>query len=257
MKFKSKGWPLDDDGMDKACGLLGVSEAHIWAVLTVETRGFGYFPDRRPQILFERHIFHRMTGGVFDETDPDLSHRNSGGYIGGPKEYSRLKRAIKLDREAALKSTSWGISQVMGFNSDKAGFPSVVEMVKAMVKDETSQLIAMVHFIENSGLSSPLRRQNWVSFARGYNGSGFKRNEYDTRLAAAYAKYKITLPDLTFRCAQSALFFLGINPGPIDGLRGRRTRSALLLFQEQGGLAETGELDQATEQRLMASAFGG
>lgn len=256
MKFTSKGLPLDDQGMDEVCDLLGVAEPEIWAILTVETRGFGFFNNRSPQILFERHIFHRLTNGRYDDVNPSISHGNSGGYDGGTKEYKRLRAAMKLDKEIALQSASWGIGQIMGFNHHKGGFSSVSEFVKRMVRDENSQLVAMAQFIQNSGLASALQRINWVSFARGYNGKNFKKNEYDTRLAAAYAKYRITLPDLSLRRAQAALIFLGYNPGPVDGLRGRRTRSALMLFQEQSGIAETGELDGSTEVVLCKSAFG-
>jgi peptidoglycan hydrolase-like protein with peptidoglycan-binding domain len=124
-----------------------------------------------------------------------------------------------------------------------------------MVKNEESQLLAAASFIRSLGLHAALRRQDWVSFARGYNGKDFKRNEYDTRLAAAHTKFKTMLPDLELRTAQCALVYSGFDPGPVDGMRGRRTRSALVDFQESQQLAVTGELDDATEARLLAEAF--
>lgn len=255
MKFKSKGQPLSDAGLDSICDLLGVPDAAIWAILTVETRGFGFFYDRCPQILFERHIFHKYTNGKFSQDNGDISAIEGGGYIGGPSEYKRLKKAMKLNQEAALMSTSWGIAQVMGFNYEIAGFNSVNAMVKGMVKDETQQLLAMANFIKGNDLAGVLQSRDWVSFARRYNGPGFKKNEYDTRLAAAYAKYEIILPDLSLRSAQAALGYLGFNPGPVDGLRGRRTHSALLLFQQKEGLTVTGELNRETEDKLIDMAF--
>jgi peptidoglycan hydrolase-like protein with peptidoglycan-binding domain len=80
-------------------------------------------------------------------------------------------------------------------------------------------------------------------------------NEYDTRLAAAYAKYRTSLPDLALRTAQAALLYLGIDPGPIDGLHGRRTRAAVVAFEERFGMGVTGELDHDTESKLLAEAF--
>jgi len=256
MNFQSQGRPLSDEGMDQTCSTLGVSESEVWAVLTVETRAFGFFQDRRPQILFERHIFHRLTNGTHDSAHAGISNAKAGGYVGGSGEYTRLENAMSLDREAALQSASWGIGQVMGFNYQVAGFVNIDNMVAAMVKDENAQLLAVANFIKGNNLAGALQRQNWVSFARGYNGAEFKKNEYDTRLAAAHAKYKIILPDLALRTAQAALVYLGIDPGPIDGFRGRRTRSALMQFQEQSGLPETGELDHDTESKLLAEAFG-
>jgi hypothetical protein len=255
MDFQSKGRPLSDEGMDRVCSTLGVSEPEVWAVLTVETRGFGLLQDRRPQILFERHIFHRLTDGRHDSEDTNISNAKAGGYIGGPSEYTRLETAMRLDREAALQSASWGIGQVMGFNFKVAGFAGIDEMVAAMVKDEDAQLLAMANFIKGNNLAGALQHRSWASFARGYNGPGFKKNEYDTRLAAAHAKYSVILPDLSLRTAQAALMYLGIDPGPIDGLRGRRTRSGLIRFQEQSGLPETGELDDDTENKLLDTVF--
>jgi len=255
MKFKSQGRPLSDEGMDHVCNTLSVSEPEVWALLTVETRGFGFLQDRRPQILFERHIFHKLTKGKHDTADSNISYAKPGGYAGGPGEYSRLEKAMKLDREAALQSASWGIGQVMGLNFKVAGFATIDAMVADMVKDENAQLLAIANFIKGKNLAGALQRRNWVSFARGYNGRDYKKNEYDTRLAAAHAKYKILLPDLPLRTAQAALLYLGIDPGPVDGFRGRRTRSALTQFQERVKLPETGDLDRDTERMLLAEAF--
>lgn len=257
MNFQDQGRPLSDQGMDRVCETLGVAEPEVWAVITVETRGFGFLRDRRPQILFERHIFHRLTEGRYDAENADISNKNPGGYIGGSAEYTRLEKAMAFDRDLALQSASWGIGQVMGFNCEVAGFADVNAMVADMVKGEDAQLLAMAQFITGNHLAGALQRHNWPSFARGYNGKHFKKNEYDTRLAASYAKYKTILPDLTLRIAQSALLYLGFEPGPIDGLRGRRTRSALIQFQERYGLPVTGELDEETESKLFSEAWSG
>ena len=50
--------------------------------------------------------------------------------------------------------------------------------------------------------------------------------------------------------AQEKLASLGINPGPVDGIAGRATRAAVLKFQQQNGLPPTGDLDQATLDKL-------
>ncbi|MCU1238316.1 MAG: Peptidoglycan-binding domain 1 protein [Candidatus Solibacter sp.] len=41
--------------------VVGAGAAEIWTVLAVETKGFVYLSDRRPAILFERHILHQQT----------------------------------------------------------------------------------------------------------------------------------------------------------------------------------------------------
>jgi peptidoglycan hydrolase-like protein with peptidoglycan-binding domain len=50
--------------------------------------------------------------------------------------------------------------------------------------------------------------------------------------------------------AQSKLAALGIDPGPFDGIAGGGTRTAVLAFQKQSGIPETGVLDQATLDKL-------
>ena len=78
-EFAGEGLPMSADGMTNGCDRLGVKAAEIWAVLTVETMGSGFLPDRRPQILFERHIFRRETDGAFDRTAPEVSNPAAGG----------------------------------------------------------------------------------------------------------------------------------------------------------------------------------
>ena len=149
--------------------------AEIWTVLAVETKGFGYLENRRPAILFERHYFHRLTGGAFDAF-PAISSSTPGGYLGGMREYDRLLQAVSLDRHAALSSASWGIGQIMGSNFAQAGFTSVEEMVDAMVQSEDHQLTAMARFVCSTGLHKALGKHDWAAFARGYNGPSYLKN---------------------------------------------------------------------------------
>jgi N-acetylmuramidase/Putative peptidoglycan binding domain len=255
MEFQGTGAPLNQGGLDQVCDSLRVTPPEVWAVVAVETRGVGFLRQRRPVILFERHIFHRRTGGRFDEVDSSISSPNSGAYKGGAAEYGRLEKAMVLDRQAALESTSWGIGQIMGFNHGIAGFATVEDMVDAMLKDETSQLLAVASFIKRNNLDGALRRQDFTAFARGYNGAGFAKNKYDARLAAAHAKFSTLLPDVTLRSIQVALWYVGFDPGPVDGVPGKITRSAVLGYQEKVGLPATGECDAATQAKLFAEAF--
>jgi len=227
MNFTGKANPLSQQGLETACQLLCTGPAEIWTLLTVETKGCGYLPDRRPVILFERHIFHKQTGGAHGSPEP-------GGYLGGAKEYDRLEEAMALDPHAALNSASWGIGQVMGFNSKLAGFPSVKSMVEAMISDEDAQLIAVAHYLRAEKLDRFLAAHQWEAFAMGYNGPKYKENNYDTKLAAAYAAFSTgPLPQIEVRQAQMLLTFLGFNPGSIDGIPGKLTTAAAIQFTQQ------------------------
>jgi hypothetical protein len=254
MDFAGDGLPLSETGFTAVTDLLGVEPAALWACLRVETSGCGFMSDRRPGILFERHIFHRQTNGRFDQTAPEVSNASPGGYgAGGAHQYDRLAAAIALDRRAALRSASWGIGQVMGFHAETLGFADVEALVAAMVKAEDDQLRAMAGFIKTSGLDRAMQNKDWTAFARGYNGSNFAINQYDTKLAQQFAQLVARgLPDLGIRSAQLLLMYRGFDPGPVDGLMGNRTRTALSEFQATAGLAVTGLADDATLARLGA-----
>jgi hypothetical protein len=254
-EFIGSAKPISEDGMRSAIDPVRVGLPELWAVLRVETRGCGFLPDRRPQILFERHIFHRETQGRFDAMAPGVSHPTPGGYgAGGAHQYDRLAEATSLDPSAALRSASWGIGQVMGFNAQDLGYQNVEVMVKAMVDSEDGQLDAMVRFIAHHGLDRAMRQRDWTAFARGYNGPSFAENHYDEKLEKEFADLSARgLPDLRVRTAQVYLMYGGFDPGPIDGEIGDRTRGALKQFQGHAGLPATGELDEATLAKLTAS----
>ena len=249
-EFLGKSQALSPDGLASVADSLSVKAPEIWAVLAVETSGCGFLPDRRPDILFERHVFHRLTGGRFD--DGEISAPSAGGYgPGGAHQYDRLSRALEKDRMAALKSASWGIGQLMGENFMPCGFPDVEAMVTNMVESEDAQLLAVASFLKASRLDLPLKTHDWTSFARGYNGPDFSRNSYDSRLRGEFQKYSVgPLPDLQVRAAQLYLTYAGFHPGPVDGVLGPRTRAALRDFQQRESLDQTGEADDETLDRL-------
>jgi len=250
-QFRGLGAPLDSDGFHAVAERLRVGTPEIWAVLNVETRGCGFLPDRRPAILFERHVFSRRTNGKFDDAHPDISNPLAGGYgAGGAAQYDRLHRAVTLNRAAALESASWGIGQVMGFNAPKVGYADVEAMVAAMTDTENAQLLCVAEYLVVNKLDNALRAHDWAGFARGYNGSDYAINSYDIRLAAGYQKMFLgPAPDLVLRAAQMYLIYLGYVPGPVDGVMGRLTRSALNEFREKIGAPQT---DHIGEEEIAA-----
>ena len=236
-KFAGAAEPLTAQGFRKVLADLDVEIPELLAVLAVESKACGYLPDRRPIILFERHIFHKRTGGRFSRSNPDISSPEPGGYAGLAREYPRLEQAAKLDRTVALMSASWGAGQIMGFNYAAAGFANVETMVAAMQESEDAQLTAIANFIESEGLTRLLRARDWAAFARKYNGPAYAKNKYDVRLAGAYEQYASgALPNIDVRRAQLYLTYLGYAPGAIDGLHGKLSRSAVAAFRAASGL---------------------
>ena len=95
-------------------------------------------------------------------------------------------KAMVIDEESALKSTSWGMFQIMGFNHKLAGFDTIYEFIEYIKISEKNQLEAFFIFLRKSKCFKYLKSMDWAKFARCYNGSGFKKNGYDSKLKRAY-----------------------------------------------------------------------
>lgn len=168
----------------------------IKAVIAVESAGRGFADDGRPIILYEPHIFSERTGHRFDRSNPEISYPKWGALPypkGQAAQWRRLDEASGLDHRAAAEATSWGLFQIMGFNAAWCGYgtkgdPDVHGFCLAMARDERTQLDAFVAFLVAKGLDIPLRDHDWSAFARGYNGPGYMKNAYHTKLADAWLK---------------------------------------------------------------------
>ena len=253
MSFTGQSLALTADGLAAAASTLNVKAPEIWAVLSVETHGTGFLADRRPQILFERHFFSRLTGHQFDASHPGISDQTPGGYgATGSHQYDRLNEAFSLNQDAALQSASWGMGQIMGANHQAAGFADAASMVTAMTNSEDAHLSAMVNFLIANHLDKYLAAHDWASFARGYNGPNYAINRYDVQLNGFYQKYVAgAFPDLNVRAAQIYLQFKGFDPHGIDGVAGQGTISAVKAFQNSIGANPTGIIDDDLLAALM------
>ncbi len=182
----------------KSAELLGVESAVIKAVAEVESNGEGFLQDGKPKILFEPHIFWKQLRrkGIIPENyikgNEDILYPTWQSWKYGPvsKQHDRLNRAIKINREAALSSASWGKFQIMGFNCNKCDCSSVEEFITHMGINEDEHLKAFICYIKSTFLDDELRARDWKGFARAYNGKFYWKNNYDKKLEAAYLKYK-------------------------------------------------------------------
>ena len=251
----------------KAAEKLGVEVAVVKAVTAVEARGSGFIRNTDlPCILFEGHWFHKFTRGIHDNHYPHLSYAKwtKAHYKGGRGEYDRLIEAIGIcdEPDAALKSCSWGMFQIMGFNHEMAGYDDVKEYVNEMSMTEGAHLDAFVNFVmAQPTMVEHLREKDWADFARRYNGPGYQQNQYDAKLAAEFTRalHQMTEAEIgesvvlergDTAMLQSALN-VAVNANLVpDGWMGAKTRAALIMFQEREGLPETGEVDLATCDKL-------
>jgi hypothetical protein len=187
---------LTDADFIRAADLLQVEVATIRAVAEVEAAGRGFLPDARPQILYEAHVFHRLTAGrhgrARDRRGVLLSVPNWDRSLygrAGAAQWDRLADAAALDWAAAHRACSWGLFQILGTNHAAVGHPTIDGFVTAMHAGAGPHLDAFVGFVRANRLDGALRRRDWAAFARGYNGPGFAANRYDEKLAAAYRRW--------------------------------------------------------------------
>ena len=194
---------LEDADINELAANYNLESATIKAVIKVETGGSGFLADGRPKILFEGHIFWAELKKVDIKPEeyvvkfPDIvyPHWTKQYYKGGTGEYDRLEKAKLIHAEAALKSASWGLFQIMGFNYATAGFDDVNAFVKAQFESEKEHLKAFIHFITSK--SNPqakatiefLREKDWKGFASRYNGPKYAENQYDRKLEIAYNRF--------------------------------------------------------------------
>lgn len=183
---------ITEQAFVNAAKKIGCELAAIKAVDEVESRGKGFLPDNFPKILFEPHIFWKelkkigVTPVVSDICYPTWGTKPYGKDSDQP---NRLERAAKINRDAALKSCSWGRFQICGFNYAATGCKTLQEFVNKMFKGEDEHLNLFVNYIIHENIDDELIGHDWAGFARLYNGPLYYKNQYDVKLKKAFEKH--------------------------------------------------------------------
>lgn len=289
--FTFRGPKLDDFDFPRIGSQIGVGEDVIHGVLDVEAAGKSTDSKGRMKMLFEPHVFYRNLSGAkrTQAVKAGLAYKSWGEKPYPKDSYPRFLKACEIDETAAYKACSWGFPQVLGENYALAGFDSPQDMVKAMLSNEDEQLQAMVNFVKNSGLDDELRvieaklkkgqtvtADDCRAFVRGYNGSGYAKNDYHTKLAKAVNKWAkipdtpwspdaaatvVVSPDLNdgkyhveVENVQKRLDELGYpEVGSFDGKWGSKTAAALLAFQNDNDLPTDGKITPGVLAALMVA----
>lgn len=189
--FKGAAKRLDDIDLPRIGAKIGVGEDELHAFMDVEAAGSGFDSQGRPKILFEPHVFYRnLTGAKRDAAvTAGLAYPKWGEKPYPKDSYPRLSQALAIDETAALKATSWGLTQILGENSHAAGYENPQAMVLAFMGSEAAQLEATVSLLISMGIDDDLKAHRWAVVAKSWNGPGYAKNAYDTKLAAAFSKW--------------------------------------------------------------------
>lgn len=269
--FKGAAKPITDIDIPRIGATIGVGEDEIHAFMDVEAAGSGFDRAGRPKLLFEPHVFYRnLTGAKRSAAvKAGLAYAKWGAKPYPRDSYPRLVAAIAIDETAALKSASWGLTQILGENHKAAGFQTVQAMVQAFMANEAAHLEATVRLLVAWKVDDDLRAHRWAVVAETWNGPGYKKNRYDSKLAAAFAKWKkisdtpykpgaakaappSTAPvspaidKQTIERVQRQLRDLGYTEvGGVDGRIGTLTATAIRAFRAENGLPAGDGIDDA------------
>jgi hypothetical protein len=258
------------DAIVQAAKANGWPASALLAVVECETSGKPFEQDNHtPSLLFERHKFYSelqahqpsklktaiAAGLAIPKWSRSTQYKDQGTSAG---RLAVIAKARAVDEEVANRAASWGLGQTMGFNAERLKYPNATEMVEELSKGIDEQIDALVREIKSSHLDKFLIAKNFASFARGYNGAGYKQNNYDTRMKTADERWQRRLAQISggefypkpgktvTMVYQTKLKELGFAIGKVDGDWGDLTTGACSAFQRREGLKITGHPNDET-----------
>lgn len=183
----------------------GIDVNALGGFILVESSGSG-LSNGKVVIRFENHVFISNDGTryknvyfKYNESEKWKGHEyrktKTGSWIachknGQTGENTVFEFAKTLNSNAAYKSISMGMGQIMGGNYATCGYKSPKEMYDKFATGETEQIKAMVKFIVNTpNLYKACKELNWDNMARYYNGAG-NVSDYSPKLKNGYTYYK-------------------------------------------------------------------
>lgn len=228
----------------------GFEPAVILGFTQVESAGRSYWNvngQRKPAIRPEGHYFYRL----LEKKDKRLLQRAVSQGLASPKAggvkvprqyadvYKLLERMKAIDVDCAYESISMGVGQVMGEHYATLGYANVHQMWDAACRSLEGQVDIMLRFIRHDiVLANALQTGKWKIAAKRYNGPGYAKNKYDTKLEAAVTYYR-------------GHTIMGSLPDTIDAERIKKLGyNDTKDFQEQHGLVPDGDIGPMTRDAV-------
>jgi len=168
----------------------GIERPALIAFIKVESGGKGFGSDGRLLIQFEPHWFRKQAPfAPTGKWSVNKIERQSA-------EWIAFNDAAQHDLEAAIKSTSLGLPQIMGFHFARLGYDSPLLMWSDFSESEEKQVAALVRFIKtDKRLYAAILAKDWHAIATIYNGAKYRelaakigREPYDESMKKEYLR---------------------------------------------------------------------
>ena len=182
-----------DSKIINECKKYSIDTASLLAFISVETGGQGFDKEtHKITIQFEPVWFRKQApyapSGKWSVNKAEVQS----------KEWIAFNDAFSKNPIVAMKSTSIGLGQIMGFHYQRLGYKTVGEMWDDAKKGIDRQVWQLVKFIEtDKNLKIALMNAEWTKVATIYNGAKFRelslcynRTPYDEAMKTAYEKFK-------------------------------------------------------------------
>jgi peptidoglycan hydrolase-like protein with peptidoglycan-binding domain len=183
----------------KQADVYGLPQAFVLGIIEKESAGHVFWTvggKQVPPIRPEGHYFYKyLTGAKRTEAmQKGLAAKKAGTvHVPGKYEavYAMFNRMVMIDPEVACMSISMGIGQVMGAHFRTLGYSSATEMYRHCCTGLEGQVEIMLRFITaDKVLTKAAQTLDYTTFAKGYNGPGYRRNNYDVLLRQYTEKWQ-------------------------------------------------------------------
>lgn len=242
---------------ERAAKYLNCEPAAVEAVFKAESAGKFFLKDGSVIRRFEPHKMPNAKTNWRDSLK-----------IGTKRRERMFLEAYAKDPVGALRATSFGGPQIMGFNAKAAGYDTADAMVRAMADTGDEHLNAFVTLLKAWKLDTYLRSKDWLSFAKRYNGTGqapaYARiigGNYRAKARIAERTHKATTGSKSpivlrrgsrgsaVKTLQSLLAQVGFKI-VADGIFGKNTEMVVGAFQRKNKLQVDGVVGAMTWSKL-------
>lgn len=270
----SRVWNLYGGLLSVLADRIGIDPAYAVAVVCVESGGQGFGTDGRVIIRFENHIFRRYLGEAGAATfNRHFQVNGAQAWMGhafrassrqpwqafhGSQhlEWQAYEVARAINEDAATRSISMGLPQVMGFNHGLLGYDTPRALLAFMGADIRFQLLGMFDFIAGPGGQgqgvAALRAGDFDRFATLYNGPGQARYYGDLIASHVRAFHRLKPAPATTQTTTSA----ATSSSGSAASTATKPKSAPAPKRANAGAAGTYEVRAGDTLGVIAGRFG-